>query len=110
MELLYHGTTKKFKEYDIAHAFEGDGKNKFGLGANVTESYATAALYSHNKSRPNETDHYVITFEVPDLTEDNHLSYNDPIHPSIIKRTEEALGEKIPDEVKTFASTLETEL
>lgn len=103
MELLYHGTTIKFKVYDISHAYEGDGKNKFGLGANVTESYATAALYSHNKSRPNEKDHYVITFEAPDLTTDNHLSYNDPIHPSIIKRTEEKLGEKIPDEVKTLA-------
>ena len=103
MELLYHGTTIKFKVYDISHAYEGDGKNKFGLGANVTESYATAALYSHNKSRPNEKDHYVVRFEAPDLTEDNHLSYNDPIHPSIIKRTEEKLGEKIPDEVKTLA-------
>ena len=103
MELLYHGTTIKFKVYDISHAYEGDGKNKFGLGANVTESYATAALYSHNKSRPNEKDHYVITFEAPDLTTDNHLSYNDPIHPSIIKRTEEKLGEKIPDEVNTLA-------
>ena len=106
MELLYHGTTIKFKVYDISHAYEGDGKNKFGLGANVTESYATAALYSHNKSRPNEKDHYVVTFEAPDLTEDNHLSYNDPIHPSIIKRTEEKLGEKIPDEVKTLAKYL----
>ena len=106
MELLYHGTTKKYKKYDISHSFEGDGKNKFGLGANVTESYATAALYSHNKSRPNEKDHYVITFEAPDLTEDNHLSYYYPIHPSILKRTEEALGEKIPDEVKTEAKYL----
>ena len=76
------------------------------MGANVTESYATAAHYSHNKSRPNEKDHYVITFEAPDLTEDNHLSYNDPIHQSILKRTEEALGEKIPDEIKTHAKYL----
>ena len=106
MELLYHGTTKKFKNFDISHACEGDGKIKFGLGAYVTESYDSAALYSHNKSRPNEKDHYVITFEAPDLTKDNHLSYNDPIHPSIIKRTEEKLGEKIPDEVKALAKHL----
>ena len=28
METFYHGTTKLFKEFDLAHAFEGDGKKK----------------------------------------------------------------------------------
>lgn len=103
METFYHGTTKLFKEFDLAHAFEGDGKNKFGLGTNITEVYTTAALYAHNKKRPECTDYYVYTVEVPDLTEDNHLSYTKPVHPSIIKRTEKALGEQIPDEVIAVA-------
>ena len=99
MQTFYHGSPMLFKEFDLAHAFEGDGKNKFGLGTNVTEVYTTAALYAHNKKRPECTDYYVYTVEIPDLTEDNHLSYTKPVHPSIIQRTEKALGEQIPDEV-----------
>ena len=101
METFYHGTTKLFKEFDLAHAFEGDGK--FGLGTNITEVYTTAALYAHNKKRPECTDYYVYTVEIPDMTDDNHLSYTKPVHPSIIERTEKALGEQIPDEVKAVA-------
>ena len=37
------------------------------------------------------------------MTDDNHLSYTKPVHPSIIERTEKALGEQIPDEVKAVA-------
>ena len=103
METFYHGTTKLFKEFDLAHAFEGDGKNKFGLGTNITEVYTTAALYAHNKKRPECTDYYVYTVEIPDMTDDNHLSYTKPVHPSIIERTEKALGEQSPDEVKAVA-------
>ena len=103
METIYHGTPMLFKKFDLAHALEGDGKNKFGLGTNITEVYTTAALYAHNKKRPECTDYYVYTVEVPDLTEDNHLSYTKPVHPSIIKRTEKALGEQIPDEVIAVA-------
>ena len=103
METCYHGTPMLFKKFDLAHALEGDGKNKFGLGTNITEVYTTAALYAHNKKRPECTDYYVYTVEVPDLTEDNHLSYTKPVHPSIIERTEKALGEQIPDEVIAVA-------
>ena len=103
METFYHGTPMLFKKFDLAHALEGDGKNKFGIGTNVTEVYTTAALYAHNKKRPECTDYYVYTLEVPDLTDDNHLSYTKPVHPSIIKRTEKALGEQIPDEVIAVA-------
>ena len=103
METFYHGSPMLFKELDLAHAFEGDGKNKFGLGTNVTEVYTTAALYAHNKKRPECTDYYVYTVEIPDLTDDNHLSYTKPVHLSIIQRTEKALGEQIPDEVKVKA-------
>lgn len=103
METFYHGTPMLFKKFDLAYAFEGDGKNKFGIGTNVTEVYTTAALYAHNKKRPECTDYYVYTVEIPDLTDDNHLSYTKPVHPSIIERTEKALGEQVPDEVKVEA-------
>ena len=103
METCYHGTPMLFKKFDLAYAFEGDGKNKFGLGTNITEVYTTAALYAHNKKRPECTDYYVYTVEIPDMTDDNHLSYTKPVHPSIIERTEKALGEQIPDEVKAVA-------
>ena len=103
METFYHGTPMLFKKFDLAYAFEGDGKNKFGIGTNVTEVYTTAALYAHNKKRPECTDYYVYTVEIPDLTDDNHLSYSKPVHPSIIQRTEKALGEQIPDEIKAVA-------
>ena len=103
METIYHGTPMLFKKFDLAHALEGDGKNKFGIGTNVTEVYTTAALYAHNKKRPECTDYYVYKVEIPDLTDDNHLSYTKPVHPSIIQRTEKALGEQIPDEIKAVA-------
>ena len=103
METFYHGTPMLFKKFDLAYAFEGDGKNKFGIGTNVTEVYTTAALYAHNKKRPECTDYYVYTVEIPDLTDNNHLSYTKPVHPSIIQRTEKALGEQIPDEIKAIA-------
>lgn len=103
METFYHGTPILFKEFDLAHALEGDGKAKFGFGTYLTEVYTTAAHYAHNEKRPECTDYYVYTVEIPDLTDDNHLSYTKPIHPSIIERTEKALGEQIPDEVKVEA-------
>jgi hypothetical protein len=101
METFYHGSPMLFKEFDLSHALEGDGKAKFGYGTYVTEVYTTAAHYAHNKKRPECTDYYVYTVEIPDLTDENHLSYTKPVHPSIIDRTEKALGEQIPDEVKT---------
>ena len=103
MEIFYHGTSVLFKKFDIAHALEGDGKAKFGFGTYVTESYTSAAHYAYNKKRPENKDYYVYTVEIPDITDDNHLSYTKPVHPFIIERTEKALGEKIPDEVKALS-------
>ena len=103
METFYHGTSVLFKEFDIAHALEGDGKAKFGFGTYVTESYTSAAHYAYNKKRPENRNYYVYTVEIPDITDDNHLSYTKPVHPSIIEQTEKALGEHIPDEVKALS-------
>ena len=100
METFYHGTPKLFPKFDLDHALEGDGKAKFGFGTYVTEAYTSAAHYAHNKKRPECKDYYVYILEIPDLTEDNHLFFNRPVHSSIVKRTEKALGKQIPDEVK----------
>lgn len=101
METFYHGTSVLFKQFDIAHALEGDGKAKFGFGTYVTEVYTSAAHYAYNKKRSERTDYYVYTLEIPDMTEDNHLFSTRPVHPSIIERTEKALGEQVPDEAKS---------
>ena len=101
METFYHGTSVLFKQFDIAHALEGDGKAKFGFGVYVTEAYTSAAHYAYNKKRPENKNYYVYTLEIPDLTDDNHLFSTRPVHPSIIERTEKALGEKIPEEART---------
>ena len=101
MEIFYHGTSVLFKKFDIAHALEGDGKAKFGFGTYVTKSYTSAAHYAYNKKRPENKDYYVYTLEIPDMTDDNHLFSVRPVHPSIIERTENALGEQIPEEART---------
>ena len=60
----------------------------------------TAAHYAYNKKRPENKNYYVYTLEIPDMTDDNHLFSVRPVHPSIIERTEKALGEQIPDEAR----------
>ena len=100
MEIFFHGTSVLFKKFDIAHALEGDGKAKFGFGTYVTESYTSAAHYAYNKKRPENKNYYVYTLEIPDMSADNHLFSIRPVHPSLIERTEKALGEQIPDEAR----------
>ena len=100
METFYHGTSVLFKEFDLGHALEGDGKVKFGFGVYVTEAYTSAAHYAYNKKRPENKDYYVYTLEIPDMTEENHLFSVCPVHLSIIERTEKALGEHVPDEAR----------
>ena len=95
MEIFYHGTSVLFKKFDIAHALEGDGKAKFGFGTYVTEAYTSAAHYAYNKKRPENKDYYVYTLEIPELTEDNHLFFNRPVHSSIVERKRKALGKQI---------------
>ena len=100
MQTFYHGTSVLFDHFDIAHALEGDGKAKFGFGTYVTEAYTSAAHYAYNKKRPENKNYYVYTLEIPDMTDDNHLFSVRPVHPSIIERTEKALGEQVPDEAR----------
>ena len=94
--IFYHGSSVLFPKFDLSHALEGDGKVKFGYGVYLTSSFKSAAHYSETKSRP-ATTHYVYTVEVPDLTDDNHIDFKKPVHPEIIKRTEQELGYTIPE-------------
>ena len=66
MEIYYHGTSKKFPAFDMAHALEGDGKIKMGAGFYLTTGYKRAAHYSCKS--PGSTEVYVYTVEIPDLT------------------------------------------
>ncbi len=98
MATAYHGSAALFKEFDPAHLLEGDGKFKFGVGAYLTSRYTTAAHYSGASGHP---DHYVYTVDIPDLTEDNHLTSLAPVAKKIIDRAEAKLGETVPPEACT---------
>ena len=100
MAIYYHGSPMLFDIFDLSHALEGDGKAKFGYGAYVAGTYGSAAHYAFNKKRPEERNYYVYTVEIPDRTEDNCLPLlkQVPVPTSIVARTEERLGEKLPAE------------
>ena len=101
MEIFYHGTCRLFQEFSLSFLGQGEGKSKFGQGIYVTSSYATAALYAAKAGKANGvTDCYVYTVEIPSITDDNHVFSCKPVHEAIIQRTEQVLGERIPDEVK----------
>ena len=94
--IVYHGTTKKFDHFDLAHLGEGEGKSKFGVGHYASSVFETAALYAGKCE--GET-RYVYTLEVPDLTDTNHIVSAKPPHQVIIEKVEEQIGQ-IPDEAK----------
>ena len=100
MEKFYHGSSVLFDHFDLNHALEGDGKVKFGYGVYVTEKYESAAHYAFNEQRPENTDFYVYTVEIPDKTEENHLFSCKPVNESVVSRTEAKLGKQIPEEAK----------
>jgi hypothetical protein len=101
MEIFYHGTCRLFQEFSLSFLGQGEGKSTFGQGINVTSSYATAALYAAKAGKANGVDDcYVYTVEIPSMTDDNHVFSRRPVHEEIIQRTEQVLGERIPDEVK----------
>lgn len=106
MEIFYHGTSVLFDNFDLAHALEGDGKVKFGYGVYVTQMYKTAAHYSGSGRGKSAADHYVYTIEVPNITEDNHIWSNKPVHPEIVKRAEAKLGETVPAELVSVGKML----
>ena len=95
--ILYHGTTKKFDHFDLAHLGTGEGKSKFGVGHYASSVYETAALYAGKCQGRTK---YVYTLDVPELTDANHIVSALPPHETIIEKAEEHVGE-IPEEAKS---------
>ena len=101
-EILYHGTCYLFDKFSLEFFGSGEGKSKFGHGIYITSSYKTAALYAAKAAKANGNDScYVYTVEVPLLTEDNHIFSCKSVNADVAQRAEEAIGEAIPDEVKS---------
>ena len=106
-EIFYHGTCYLFDKFSNSFLGEGEGKSKFGHGIYITSSYKTAVLYASKAAKANDMETcYVYTVEVPVLTEDNHIFSSRPVASSIVARVEEAIGESIPDEVKSLGKYL----
>ena len=97
METFYHGSSKLFSEFDLAHALEGDGKVKFGYGVYVTSHYRSAAHYAG--ANPEAQHYYVYTVSVPSMGSANYIAFKQPVNPFIVARAEEKLGEKIAEKV-----------
>lgn len=97
MAVFYHGSSALFERFDLTHVLEGDGKVKFGYGVYLTSSFKSAAHYSG--ANKNAKTHYVYTVEVAELSDDNHIDFKKPVHPSIIRRTEQKLGISFPNKV-----------
>jgi GH43 family beta-xylosidase len=102
METFYHGTCHLFKEFSLSFLGTGEGKSKFGQGIYITSSYATAALYAAKAAKANGSDKiYVYTVEVPAIKDDNHVFSCKPVNDAVVARAETAIGEAVPEEVKT---------
>lgn len=95
MSIFYHGTSVLFREFDLKHVLEGDGKVKFGYGVYLTSSFKSAAHYSG--ATPGARAHYVYTVDIPEITVDNHIAFKEPVDPAIVRRAEEKFGSRIPD-------------
>ena len=101
-EIFYHGSCYLFDKFSSAFLGEGEGKSKFGHGLYITSSYKTAALYAAKAAKANGNGScYDYTVEVPLLTEDNHIFSCKPVNADVAQRAEKAIGEAIPDEVKS---------
>jgi hypothetical protein len=101
-EILYHGSCHLFDKFSLEFLGSGEGKSKYGFGIYITSSFKTAALYAAKAAKANGVEcRYVYTVEVPPLTEDNHIFSCKPVNMSVVQRVETAIGEVMPDEVKT---------
>lgn len=96
--VLFHGSPILFDRFDLSKAGEGTGV-KFGFGVYLTESESSAVHYSQPRKVDIVENHYLYTVEIPELTEDNHLSSALPVHESIVARVEEKLGVEAPSKI-----------
>jgi hypothetical protein len=101
-EIFFHGSCHLFDKFSSAFLGSGEGKSKFGHGLYITSSYKTAVLYAAKAAKANcKNSCYVYTVEVPLLTDDNHIFSCKPVNADVAERAEKAIGEAIPDEVKS---------
>lgn len=98
MATFYHGSPLLFKSFDLSKAGESTG-TKFGFGVYLTESEASAVHYSEPRNQETPApDHYLYTVEIPDLTDDNHITSALPVPQTILDRTAAKLGKPVPAE------------
>ena len=95
--LYYHGSSALFNRFDLAYVLTGASKVKFGYGVYLTSSFKSAAHYSG--ANKDAVTHYVYTVEIPEITEDNHIAFKQPVNPEIVKRAENKLCCAIPEKV-----------
>lgn len=94
-DILYHGThAPLFGRFSSEHLHEGSGRTKYGFGHYVTEDVGHALHYA--ASGATESSVLLYTVEVPALAPDNHITYKEPVDPSILARVGAALGVAIP--------------
>ena len=96
---LFHGSPFLFDRFDLSSAGEGTGI-KFGFGVYLTEAEASAVHYSQPRNLDIMPEHYLYTVEIPDLTEDNHLTSALPVPAAIAEKVEAALEASASDKVK----------
>ena len=95
--LYYHGSSALFNRFDLAHVLTGASKVKFGYGVYLTSSFKSAAHYSG--ANKDAVTRYVYTVEIPEITEDNHIAFKQPVNPDIVARAQEKLSCAIPAKV-----------
>ena len=93
----FHGSSALFTKFDLTHVLTGASKVKFGYGVYLTSNFKSAAHYSG--ANKDTVTHYVYTVEIPEITEDNHIAFKQPVNPAIVKRAENNLGFSIPEKV-----------
>lgn len=98
MITAYHGSHMLFEKFDLSKVGESTDL-KFGFGVYLTTVEASAVHYSQPRKQPPTKDHYIYTVEIPDVTEDNHIFFSDPVPPAIIKRAEAKLGQPISEKI-----------
>jgi hypothetical protein len=86
--ILYHGSQKKFSEFNPKKVGSGDGKDVMGWGLYLTDSFELAKYYALNK--------YVYTVRVPYIDKyiqwEEEISYD--LHSNIVKYLSEIPGKK----------------
>ena len=95
MDIYYHGSSALFNRFDLSHVLTGAAKVKFGFGVYLTSSFRSAAHYSG--ANKDAVTHYVYTVEIPEITEDNHIAFKQPVNPEIVNRAAIKLDCIIPE-------------